>query len=475
MKRRLVLYIGYYLLNMLVVKDVLAVLITLPTMAMVLYNLRFVRSRHVVVEDMVLLVIYLFFVIEPLQQLDHGHIGIDNAVSAITYNNYYIIEAAAMVWLFLMIYTLGMQLLFKYRRLAEPVMISPDYAMLLLGTAIVGCVFYILLSGGIDNVLAPRYDKVSTDSNVFACVMSGLQTISVVLLATMLRPRADKILLCFGLALATMLLCYNPFNTARFALLAAYVPLIFVLLRGRILAAPFYGAALFMITIVMPILSQTSRYGSIHEAIAQGNRESVRSVLNLPYLDVWDMLVEAARFTDVNGYTYGEKLLGSVLFIVPRSIWTGKPILNALDIGYQLAEDRIVGTFNLSMFFVGDGFRDGGFVGVGVWSVIVVTILFLLLYRRPKLVNGQPIMHFLFMASVPILTRGPLMAVIAVFFMQAITLTVFTKLIGRPLPTAAADEPDAGTLDAAGFAASAGGRQVPRFYPGVSAPVGRWL
>lgn len=448
MKIRILLYLAYYLLNLFVVKDILAFLLTLPTMLIVLYNLRFVRSPYIVVEDMILLTMYLFFVIEPLQQLDHGHIGVDNPVSAITYNNYYIVEASAVVWLFLTIYTLGMRILAKYRRRGEDIVISRSFAPALLGTALLGWILYIVVSGGLHNVLAPRYDKISTDTDIFASVMSGLQTVSTILLATMLRRQADKVLLYFLIALATMLLCYNPFNTARFALLAAYVPLIFVLLRGRVPASPFYGMAIVMITIVMPILSQTSRYGSVQAAVAKGNRESIRSIFNLPYIDVWDMLVEAARFTDVNGYTHGEKLLGSIFFIVPRSIWTGKPILNALDIGYQLAEDRIAGTFNLSMFFVGDGFRDGGFVGVAIWSVIVVLILFFLLHRRPKQVNGLPLLHFLFMASVPILARGPLIAVVPVFFMQAVVLTMFTKLLGRR-PAARVDERDRPRADQA--------------------------
>lgn len=428
---RVLFYLGYYLLNVVFAKDWLAVWATAPLMILILYDVVHIRGRHVFVDDMVTFIFYLYFVVDPVQHINHGHLNPSGPVGAIVYGNGDIVTASLIALLFYLIYMVLRRYLMRFRRPVDRVLLPGGTMPLLVAIAFVSFAGYVVLFGGLENLFAARYDQNAEDVSALKSVPQALQIVSTILLATFVRFRVDRSLFLFGAAFALLAIALNPFNAARFVLIAAYVPIGFILLRGRIGAGAFYGAAMVGIVVVMPLLSLTTRFGSLDAAYHRGAATGTSSVLDLPFLDVFDLLVECVRYTKIHGYTWGGKLLVDALFFVPRAIWTGKPTLNALDIGQNLFATRQAGTANLSMFVGGDGYRDFGLAGVALSAVLATALLHLLLYRRPRVVNGSPVLQYMFLAAVPILMRGPIAAIMPILLMQWVWFAVLTRVLGR--------------------------------------------
>lgn len=430
MTLRIYLYLGYYLLNLIFVKDPLAIWTTAPLMMLILYDVAHIRSRYVFIDDMIIFIFYLFFVIEPVQQIDHGHLRPDGPVGSVIYRNGDIIAASMAVLLFYIVYRTLATYLMKLRKPTRDIVMPIAAMPILVVLAVVAWVIYVSLSGGLSNLLQARYDQVADEVSVLRTAPAGLLMTSTILLATFVRPRLDGRLAMFLGPFLLLLLTFNPFNSARFFLIAAFVPIGFIFIRGKISASIFYAGASFGILVVMPLLSLTTRFGSVAEAYQRGARDAKGGGLfDLPFLDVFDLFVECVRYTAVHGHSWGAKLLVDFTFYIPRSIWTGKPTLNALDIGNDLFASHLAGTANLSMFVAGDGYRDFGFFGVALAAALVALLLHLLLYQRPRMINGAAVLQYMVLASVPILIRGPVAAIMPIFLMQWLWFAILVRAL----------------------------------------------
>lgn len=428
---RIGFYLSYYLVNLLFIKDSFSFFITLPMVALVMLHAARIKSPYITFEDMINLLMFLFFVIAPIQRLSNGYIGEDGPVSQIHYSSSNLILGMSMPTIFYIIFSMFQLFVGSGgKRQPQEKVLRTGSAISILAASAIGCIGFIALSGGLGNVLASRSEKLADDISVFTAVMTALQTVSTLYMAILARRSGGRFYLYLGASLSMLLICYNPYNCPRFFLISTYAPIALAVIGGRLKSSMFYAISLFFIVVVMPILSLTTRFGSVEGASSSAGT-STSGLLNLPYIDVYDMLVAVARYTELNGYTYGLKLLGTLLFFVPRGIWAGKPTLNALDIGGELYQLGVAGTANLSMFFVGDGYRDGGLIGVVIASILFSYTLLYLVKARGIYIDGQAAYTYLAIGSLPILIRGPLGAVVPIFFMQTVLFFATSKVVTR--------------------------------------------
>ncbi len=83
--------------------------------------------------------------------------------------------------------------------------------------------------------------------------------------------------------------------------------------------------------------------------------------------DAFSLLARAARYVSENGITWGRQLLNIILFFVPRSLWSGKPITtNTLIASSQGARYT-----NLSCPLPAEGYVNFGIVGTVVYAIII--------------------------------------------------------------------------------------------------------
>ncbi|QOG20621.1 MULTISPECIES: hypothetical protein [Bradyrhizobium] len=438
---RLTFFVGYYALNVLFAADKFVAALTFPSFLICCYNILRIRRSCASVEDMLWLLMYVFFVIAPCQTLRFGHFENEGPVTGFFFTNGEIAMAFVVVFVFLLTATVTRVLVRRLVSASEPVRyrLKDNALPVLLVLCVLGFAMFVVAQGGMGNVLADRYSKELSDNGAMGT--AGASALALQMVACLLicvhakfmpyRQNARPVVVAIStsLALAMLFIAQNPYNTARFYFLMAWLPIVLVFISGRLGIKTFYLGVLVGLVVLMPMLNLTSRSGaSLAEAV---EAVDFSSVLTIPGLDVLDMLVYEVRYLELSDFFWGTKTLGLVLFFVPRSLWPGKETILASDMGLVLADLGTAGTPNLSGFVAGDFYADLGIVGVAIGALFVSFLLTFFGIKRAVLVHGLDLRAFVFMASAPILVRGSLGSVVGLTFVEMIILAVLTRVMCR--------------------------------------------
>ena len=84
--------------------------------------------------------------------------------------------------------------------------------------------------------------------------------------------------------------------------------------------------------------------------------------------DSWANIYTAVEIAGAHGVQWGHQLLGSLLFFVPSSIWTGKPLATGIFLADYLIVNYSMWFTNLSAPLIAEGYLDFGFVGVILYA-----------------------------------------------------------------------------------------------------------
>jgi hypothetical protein len=230
------------------------------------------------------------------------------------------------------------------------------------------------------------------------------------------------------LVIALLAFSRHPFYAPRFMLLAVWGPVMLALCGGRVAAAWFYVVGLLALTILFPVLNITTRLGldgvgDLSEISVFGN------FFDIPSVDVFDMAVHAVRFMSAHDQMWGEKLTAILLFFVPRTAWPGKPVVGGLDVGNELFAAGMYGTPNLSFFAGCDLYMDFGFAGVALGGVVTAVLLRSVLMAKWGVFGGVSVSRILIAASMPILLRGPVGAVLPLFVCQIAIVLALSRSV----------------------------------------------
>src|SRR5206468_2879912 len=124
--------------------------------------------------------------------------------------------------------------------------------------------------------------------------------------------------------------------------------------------------------------------------------------------DCFSMHVFAVYRTSLQGFAYGDNILATLLFFVPRALWPDKPNASSLSLGNYLMEHHSGWFENLSCPPFGDAYMDFGLVGaLGMGVVFGVALhaadrVLDTWSARTMLVRGLAV---IFIGFVPILLR----------------------------------------------------------------------
>jgi hypothetical protein len=126
--------------------------------------------------------------------------------------------------------------------------------------------------------------------------------------------------------------------------------------------------------------------------------------------DSWANIYTAVEIVKVHGVQWGHQLLGSLLFFVPSSVWSSKPLATGIFLADYLIANYSMWFTNLSAPLVAEGYLDFGPPGVIVYAggaALLVAYLNKLALRRDKWVA----LPFALYASVflMLVLRGSLM------------------------------------------------------------------
>ncbi len=389
---RLWLLALFYLVNAIFADGLFPIILTLPPFFIVAYNITNIRSKYLIPEEVLWIVIYLFFVIHPCQaiQANGTSFDVDGPTKLVRYLQADMIKAMGIVCLFLTSFTIVLRSLpagvvEKKRSLGEANG-GPSFPVLVL-MVLVSVAVVVPLSGGVANFLAPRYLRDLEPASPVALIPIALISVCAWLAAAKFRvSRITKAATIWPLIaiLLMLLFTFNPLNTARFFLMGSWLPVVLIVLNGKLRSRVFYAITILGIAFVFPILSITTRVG-IQGLFNFSEERETSGIFHLPYMDGFEIIAQAVHYLENHSFAYGAKTAASVLFFVPRAWWPSKPIVGGLDVGRELLAYKLAGTDNLSFFLAGDFYLDFGFIGVFVGGLITAYVFYQFAVKRPVL------------------------------------------------------------------------------------------
>ena len=144
-----------------------------------------------------------------------------------------------------------------------------------------------------------------------------------------------------------------------------------------------------------------------------------------------DTFQNFARALEIEYVSYGNQLLGVLLFFVPRSIWADKPISS----GHIIAGHLNLDLDNISMNILGEGYMNFGLIGIFLFVIFFGVLCGLLdkaFWRRPfDYACRVHLFYLFFLGGSVFVFRGPLMSALAYTVGTFIAITVVLSVTQR--------------------------------------------
>lgn len=96
---------------------------------------------------------------------------------------------------------------------------------------------------------------------------------------------------------------------------------------------------------------------------------------NSLHYDAFVNIMAAIKYFETHELNLGFRLLGAILFFVPRSIWPNKPLSSGEEVANYLIDQNYMWFNNLSQPIIGEGWLNFGFFGVIIFAYLLVIIL----------------------------------------------------------------------------------------------------
>lgn len=215
----------------------------------------------------------------------------------------------------------------------------------------------------------------SSLSLIVSSVIPACVTGTTALAVFNLRPRAKMfdwilfIVQCF----AQLIVCF-PMGMARFQMAVIYIGLALVVCPFFRKGPWFILMMSFGLVIVFPLLNVFRSLAIGEVNIGQAFLQVVTSLVDdmtEGHYDAYTMFMLIQEYTADAGFSYGEQLLGVLLFWVPRVFWPGKPVGS----GQTAAEFYQWDFTNLSCPLPAEGYVNFGVLGLIVFAVVFALIV----------------------------------------------------------------------------------------------------
>ena len=380
----LVLGIGYLLIYSEYSRTSLTVYMTfLCNFILILYNLCKTNKIGYSLNEMIYLFFMIFMVIAPFLQYANNqfpwwdtHLINDNIV----------LNANIMIFLFIVIYELTKKLPYKFRKNQKYIVNIKKLENILFFLSIVAAI-YIIANTGFTNLFSRKTNNLDLPQSLGLIVSTSVRSIPLITLMIYIRRYKEyrgnikkKIQLLILLIIFTLL--FFPTGLSRYQVAVAYLAILCSIYPT------FKSKYIFKYTIIIGILG-------IFPIINLFRNNTWDQVINLGMyvpnpveefllgdFDSYSMLCRSIIYVKLMGMSYGNQLLGAILFFIPRSIWPSK----AVGSGYLMAQDFGWTFRNVSCPYIAEGYLNWGILGIIVFAFVL-----------GKLVNN---LDFLFQKSI---------------------------------------------------------------------------
>ena len=166
-----------------------------------------------------------------------------------------------------------------------------------------------------------------------------------------------------------LFIAYFPTTISRYAAAAIYGS-VFILLFPKMKKSRFFVIAfLFSFVVIFPFMNYFRYKDLVEVNLFKAIENSFSQVAKGWYEGHYDAYTTFSMSVDYvtnNGPTYGNQLLGVLLFFVPRSIWGNKPYGS----GYFLASSSGMTFTNISCPIPAEGLLNFGLIGLALFGLL---------------------------------------------------------------------------------------------------------
>lgn len=281
----------------------------------------------------------------------------------------------------------------------------------------------VYLKGGILNVLSPRHEKIQDDISIFSIFATSLVMVLTWISCIALKgTRKEYFIILLFIVLFPSIVLFNVFNSPRFFLIQAWLPTAFIIFYKIRSFKFFLFSIIFGMIFIMPLLSLTTRYGATSDI----SLVEISATGFIEFLDQAKVQIHLIEMVKEHGHALGLSIISVIGFFIPRALWPEKPEVIGLVVGNDLYNKGLVGTPNLSGPIFLDFYYDFGILGVVLGSILFA-LLFNKILKISSSINNVPIFEYIILASLPIIFRGSVGAVIPLVFFSIIYYFVFLK------------------------------------------------
>jgi hypothetical protein len=184
-----------------------------------------------------------------------------------------------------------------------------------------------------------------------------------------------------GLLLVLVLISENPYTEKRNALGPLYLGVLLIAFRHWF--SSHTRRMLLLVVSMVLVFPAIALFTHNHQqTLGNLSMSDVGDQIQQYYFsinyDSWANIYTSVEIVKVHGLQWGHQLLGSLLFFVPSSLWTTKPLATGIFLGDYLISNYSMWFNNLSAPLVAEGYLDFGYLGVvGYAGVIAVLVVFL--------------------------------------------------------------------------------------------------
>lgn len=166
-----------------------------------------------------------------------------------------------------------------------------------------------------------------------------------------------------GLLIFINLLINNPFASPRYwAGIVILGLIIYIFFREKKRRGWVFLLLLIGILILFPLSGELRDKN--YENIRRLKISNLKDYYTSTSFDAYEMSVHTVKYVSVEGTTYCHQLLGPILFWIPRSLWTGKPVGSGRIISDQFAYPEE----NLSCPLPFEGYINFGVIGLIIFA-----------------------------------------------------------------------------------------------------------
>jgi hypothetical protein len=273
---------------------------------------------------------------------------------------------------------------------AAPVASRQEFAAGAVGLALVVCVLVVGLAAPGTYASVENLEAATPASLVMKRFLLFLPTATLLILLHETVRSGRKVLFSrfcvLLLLLVLVMITENTYTEKRNAIGPVYIALLLVLFQNwfaigsrRLLLLV---GSMVVVFPAIAIFTHNHQQSLSDVSLNQFSEQIADHYFSINY-DSWANIYTAVEVVKVHGMQWGHQLLGSLLFFVPSSVWSAKPLATGIFLADYLIANYSMWFTNLSAPLVAEGYLDFGPGGVVAYAA--ATAWFVVFLNRQAL------------------------------------------------------------------------------------------